>query len=149
MPSTRSASKAKKASSSATLAESEEEVELNDGLQVCRATMFSILVGLNTFQSHLSALQRGIQKLKKTEEDLLRKNRRLEQEINRLHNEADVSIQPSPVKSRGKGNPLLHVKVKELELEVRRLKKVTRFTWTTGFVLTLLGIRLALWTARR
>ncbi len=55
--------------------------------------------------------------------DLLRKNRRLEDEINRLHNDADVSVQLSPVKSRGKGNPLLHVKVKELELEVRRLKR--------------------------
>lgn len=62
--------------------------------------------------------------------DLLRKNRRLEDEINRLHNDADVSVQLSPVKSRGKGNPLLHVKVKELELEVRRLKKVTRFPST-------------------
>jgi hypothetical protein len=111
-----------------------------------------ILAGLrckNTFQSHLSALQRGIQNLKKTQEDLLRKNRRLEQEINRLHNEADVSVQPSPVKSGGKGNPSLHVKVKELELEVRRLKKVTRFTSTIGFVLNLFDIRLVLWTVRR
>jgi hypothetical protein len=59
--------------------------------------------------------------------------------MDRLHNEAEVSIQPSPVKSRGKGNPLLHVKVKELELEVRRLKKVTRFPSTTALVFTLCG----------
>lgn len=55
---------------------------------------------------------------------------------------------PIQVKSRGKGNPLLHVKVKELELEVRRLKKVTRFTSTIGYAFTLLGTRLVLWTAR-
>ena len=76
---------------------------------------------MNTFQGHLSALQRGIHDLKKTQEDLLRKNRRLEQEIDSLHNEEAVPVQ---VKSRGKGNHLLHVKVNELELEVRRLKKV-------------------------
>lgn len=89
-------------------------------------------------------MQRGIQNLKKTQEVLLRKNRRLEQEINRLHNEEDVHVQ---VKSGEKGNPLLHVKVRELEIEVRRLKKVARFTSTIGFMLTLLG-RLVLWTAR-
>src|SRR6266576_2939625 len=78
------------------------------------------------------------------------KNRRLEEERNRLHNEAEVSVQPRPVKSREKGNSLLHVKVKELELEIRRLKKVTRFPSTTiGDVLTRLGIRLVLWIARR
>jgi hypothetical protein len=81
----------------------------------------------SAFQSHLSALRRGIQNLKSSQEDLLRKNRRLQQEIDRLHNEADVSVQPSPIKSKGKNNPLLHMKVKELELEVRKLKKVTRF----------------------
>ena len=43
---------------------------------------------------------------------------------NRSHNE-------------GKDDSLPDVKVKELELEVRRLKKVTRFTLqTTGVVLT-------------
>jgi hypothetical protein len=115
----------------------------------CRSVRPSslILTGLrckDAFQSHLSALQHGFQNLKETQEGLRQKNRRLEQEINRLHNEADVSVQPSPV-----GNPLLHVKVKELELEVRRLKKVTRLTSTTGVVLTLLGIRLVLSTARR
>lgn len=51
------------------------------------------------------------------------RNRRLGEEIDRLHNEEEASVQPRPVKSRGKGNSLLHVKVKELELEVRRLKK--------------------------
>ncbi len=82
-------------------------------------------------QSHISALQRGVQNLKRTQEDILRKNQQLKEEVDRLHNEAELSIQPSPVKSRGKGNPLLHVKVKELELEVRRLKKVTRIPSTT------------------
>jgi hypothetical protein len=78
------------------------------------------------------------------------KSRRLEEEINRSHNEAEVSVQPRPVKSRGKGDSLLHGKVKELELEVRRLKKVTRFpSTTTDVVLTGLGIRLVLWIARR
>lgn len=79
----------------------------------------------SAFQSHLSALRRGIQNLKSSQGDLLRKNRRLQQEIDRLH-EADVSVQPSPIKSKG-NNPLLHMKVKELELEVRKLKKVTMF----------------------
>jgi len=74
-------------------------------------------------QGHLSALRRGIQTLTKTKGDLLRKNRRLQQEIDRIHNEVNVSIQPSPVKSGGKSNAPLHAKVKELELEVRRLKK--------------------------
>jgi hypothetical protein len=62
---------------------------------------------------------------------------RLEEDIHRLHSEAEVSVQPRPVKSRGTDNSLLHVKVKELELEVRRLKKATRFpSMTTGVVLT-------------
>jgi hypothetical protein len=77
------------------------------------------------------------------------KNRQLEEEINRLHNEAEASVQPRPVKSRDKDNSLLQVKVKELELEVRRLKKVTRFPWTMIVVLTRLGIRLVLWIAKR
>ena len=81
----------------------------------------------NVLQGHLSALQRGIRNLKKSQEDLLRKNGRLQQELDRLHNEADVPVQPSPIKSKGKNNPLLHMKVKELELEVRKLKKVMRF----------------------
>jgi hypothetical protein len=89
-------------------------------------------------------------KLKKNSRRPTSKNRRLEEEINRLHNEAEVSVQPGPVKSNGKGNSSLHVKVKELELEVRRLKKVTRFpSTTTGVVLTQLGIRLVLWIAKR
>ncbi|KAI0304175.1 hypothetical protein BC826DRAFT_215788 [Russula brevipes] len=74
-------------------------------------------------KSHLSALQRGIHDLDKTHKVLLRKNRQLQQEIDRLHNETDVSIQPSHVKSGGKSNSLLHLKVNELQLEVRRLKK--------------------------
>lgn len=61
------------------------------------------------------------------------KNRRHEEEINRLHTEAEGSVHPT----RGKADSLLHVKVKELELEVRRLKKVMRFpSTTTGIVLT-------------
>lgn len=64
-------------------------------------------------------------------------NQRLDEERNQLHNDAESSVQPRPVKSRGKGNSSLHVKVKELELEVRRLKKVTIFpSTTTGVVLT-------------
>ena len=158
MPTTRSASNAKKPSSSivdATLGEPGEEPsstlsdvgEQHDDLQVCKIVVLDFRDVRWLFQSHLSALQRGIHNLKKNQEDLRRKNRRLKQEIDHLHNEADVSIQP--VKSEKRGNPLLHVKVKELELEVRRLKKVTRFTSTTGCVLTLLAIRLVLWTARR
>ena len=38
-----------------------------------------------------------------------------------------MAIQPSPVESGTKNNSLLNLKVKELELEVRRLKKVTKF----------------------
>ncbi|KAI9507544.1 hypothetical protein F5148DRAFT_101678 [Russula earlei] len=74
-------------------------------------------------ESHLSALKCGIRDLKRTKDDLLRKNRRLQQEIDRLHNEADVSIQPSPAKSGGKSSSSLHKKVKELELKVRQLNK--------------------------
>ena len=102
---------------------------------------------INIFQGHLSALRRGIRNLKKSQEDLLRKNGRLQQEIDRLHNEADVPIQPGPVKSRGKANPLVHANVKDLELEVRKLKKVMRFeNKSYGFSL---WIRLVLWTVRR
>lgn len=141
MPTTRSASNAKQASSSSTIDASGEGSRpsdvggLHDELQVRRAPR-PILVGLSLsrtegrghLQSHLSALQHGIQNLTKIREDLLGKNRRLQDEIDRLHNETDVSVQPSPVKSGGKSNPLLHVRVKELELEVRRLKKVTNLT---------------------
>jgi hypothetical protein len=72
------------------------------------------------------------------QEDLLGKNRRLQDEIDRFHNETDVSIQPSPAKSGGKSNPSLQMKVKALELEVRRLKKVTNFTSTTQVAVTAL-----------
>jgi hypothetical protein len=83
------------------------------------------------------------------QEDLLGKNRRLEDEIDRLHNETDISIQPSPVKSGGKNNPSLQIRVKELELEVRRLKKVTSFTSTMQVVVTVLVSRLVLWIGRK
>jgi hypothetical protein len=79
----------------------------------------------------------------------LKKNSGRPTSKNRLQNEAEVPVQPRPVKSRGKDDTLLHVKVKELELEVRRLKKVARFPWTTTVMLTRLGIRLVLWIARR
>ena len=88
--------------------------------------------------------------IKKSSRRPTSKNRRLEEERNRLHNEAEMSVQPRPVKARGKDNSLLHVKVKELELEVQRLKKVARFpSTTTGVVLTRLGLRLVLRIARR
>lgn len=88
--------------------------------------------------------------LKKNSGRRTSENRRLEEEINQFHNEAGVSVQPRPVKSMGKDNSSLHVKVKELELEVRRLKKVTGFPWTATAVLTRLGvIRLVIWIARR
>jgi len=73
-------------------------------------------------ESHLSALQRGIRGLQKTQEDLFKRNQRLQCEIDRLHNQADVSIQPSTVKSGGKSSSL-QMRVKELELKVRQLKK--------------------------
>ena len=101
MPTTRSASSAKKSSSSRV----DADLEKNTG----RPTLKNLRLGS-------------------------------EEEINRLHNEAELSVQPGPVKSRGKGNSLLHVKVKKLELEVRRLKKVTRSpSTTTRVVLTRLG----------
>jgi hypothetical protein len=65
--------------------------------------------------------------LKKRSRKPVSKNRRLEEEKNRLHNEAEMSVEQRPVKSKERGNSSLHVKVKELELEVRRLKKATRF----------------------
>jgi hypothetical protein len=80
---------------------------------------------------------------------LLRKNRRLQQEIDRLHNEVDVSVQPSPIKSREKNNSLLHMKVKELELEVRQLKKVSRSIENRSCAAFLHLIRLVLSTVRR
>ncbi|KAI9448104.1 hypothetical protein H4582DRAFT_2139836 [Lactarius indigo] len=106
MPTTRSASTAKSSSSrvDATLSEVGE------------------LVRDDELESHLSALQHGIRDLRKTREDLLARNRRLQCEIDRLHNQPDVSVQPTPVKSGGRNNPL-QMKVKELELKVRRLKK--------------------------
>ncbi|KAH9062770.1 hypothetical protein EDB87DRAFT_1605794 [Lactarius vividus] len=102
MPTTRSASTAKSSSSriDATLS---EIGELRD----------------DDLESHLSSLQRGIRDLRKTREDLLVRNRRLQCEIDRLHNQPDVSVQPTPVKSGGS----LQMKVKELELKVRQLKK--------------------------
>lgn len=105
MPTTRSASTAKSSSSrvDATLS---EVGELRD----------------DDFESHLSALQRGIRDLRKTREDLLARNRRLQCEIDRLHNQPDVSVQPTPVKSGGRSNSL-QMKVKKLELKVRQLKK--------------------------
>jgi len=163
MPTTRSARGAKKSSSSsrvdARLGESAEEPtspwsdvdEPDDDLQVGFHFQSRCIPGLRSSQGHLSALRRGIQNLRKTKGDLLRKNRRLQQEIDRIHNEANVSIQPSPAKSGGKSNSALQVKVKELELEVRRLKKVARFTPTASFglVLNIFDTRLVLWTVRR
>jgi hypothetical protein len=73
----------------------------------------------------------------------------MQDEIDRLHNETDVSIQPSPVKSGGKSNASLQMRVKELELEVRRLKKVTRFTSGTQVAVTVLVSRAVLWIGRR
>jgi hypothetical protein len=43
-----------------------------------------------------------------------------------LHNQADVSVQPNPAKSGGKSS-VLQLKVKELEVKIRRLKKVLSF----------------------
>ncbi|KAF8272499.1 hypothetical protein EI94DRAFT_1796113 [Lactarius quietus] len=105
MPTTRSASTAKPSSSrvDATLP---EVGELNGGWR----------------HGHLSALQRGIQDLQKTQGDLLERNQRLQREIDRLHNQADVSVQPNPAKSRGKSNAL-QMTVKELEVKVRRMEK--------------------------
>ncbi|KAN0131380.1 hypothetical protein V8E53_010757 [Lactarius tabidus] len=106
MPTTRSASMAKPSSSrvNATLS---EVGELN---------------GDGGLESHLSALQRGIRDLRKTQKDLSERNQRLQCEIDRLHNQADVSVQPNPAKSGGKSNAL-QMRVKELEAKVRRLKK--------------------------
>jgi len=104
MPTTRSASTAKPSSSRVDAALSEVG-ELNGGLE-----------------SHLSALQRGIRNLRKTQEDLCERNERLQGEIDRLHNQADVSVQPNPAKSGGKSNAL-QLKVKELQVKIRRLKK--------------------------
>ncbi|KAI9466945.1 hypothetical protein BJY52DRAFT_1235419 [Lactarius psammicola] len=104
MPTTRSTSTAK-SSSSRVDATFSEVGELHDG----------------DLETHLSALQRGIRDLRKTREDLLERNQRLLCEVDRLHNQADVSVQPTPVKSGGRTNSL---KVKQLELKVRRLKKV-------------------------
>lgn len=106
MPTTRSASTAKPSSSRADATLSEVgELNGNGGLE-----------------SHLSALQRGIRDLRKTKKDLFERNQRLQCEIDRLHNQADVSVQPNPAKSGGKNNAL-QMKVKELEAKVRRLKK--------------------------
>ncbi|KAI0268335.1 hypothetical protein BC834DRAFT_687618 [Gloeopeniophorella convolvens] len=77
----------------------------------------------HTVQDHLSALQHGIQGLIKEQGDLLHKNRKLQDELDLLHNEAGVQVQPKSAKSQGKSNSLLNMKIKELELEVRRLKK--------------------------
>jgi hypothetical protein len=62
-----------------------------------------------------------------------------------------VSVQPSPVRSGGKNNPLLQARVKELELEVHKLKKVTSFTSTAEVTVTVLKFkfRLVLWTERK
>ncbi|KAH9045478.1 hypothetical protein EDB85DRAFT_2104443 [Lactarius pseudohatsudake] len=105
MPTTRSASTAKSSSSrvDATLS---EVGDLRD----------------DDLESHLSALQHGIRDLRKTREDLLARNRRLQGEIDRLHNQPDVSVQPTPVKSGGRSNSL-QMKVEKLELKVRQLKK--------------------------
>ncbi|KAI0251334.1 hypothetical protein BJV78DRAFT_481215 [Lactifluus subvellereus] len=112
MPTTRSASNAKQASSSSIIDVSGAGSRSSD------------IGGLHDeLQGHLSALQHGIQDLTEIQEALLGKNRRLQDEIDRLHNETEVSVQPSPVRSGRKSNPLLHMRVKELELEVRRLKK--------------------------
>jgi len=118
MPTTRSARGAKKSSSS-----SRFDTRLGELAEGSTSPLSDVGEPNGDLQGHLSALQRGIRNLEKTRGDLLRKNRRLQQEIDRIHNEANVSIQPSPVKSGGKSNAALHVKVKELELEVRQLKK--------------------------
>jgi hypothetical protein len=60
-----------------------------------------------------------------------------------------VSVQPSPVRSGGKNNPLLQARVKELELEVRKLKKVTSFTSTAEVAVAILRFRPVLWTERK
>lgn len=75
-------------------------------------------------------MQRGIRDLRKTQQDLFERNQRLQTEIDRLHNQADVSVQPQPAKSGGKSNAL-QLKVKELEVKVRRLKKVLPFNFNS------------------
>ncbi|KAI0004944.1 hypothetical protein BJV74DRAFT_315821 [Russula compacta] len=116
MPTTRSTRNAKESSSKA-------DDSLGALAEESGSPLSDVREPNDDLQSHLSALKCGIQNLNNTQEDLLRKNRQLQQEIDRLHNQADLPIQPSPVKSGRKSNLSLHVKVKELELEIRQLKK--------------------------
>lgn len=107
------------------------------------------LNGNDGLESHLSALQSGIRDLRKTQKDLFERNQRLQCEIDRLHNQADVSVQPNPAKSGGKSN-VLQMKVKELEAKVRRLKKVLSFKFDKrDCVALLIRIRLVLSTAKK
>ncbi|KAI0065904.1 hypothetical protein BV25DRAFT_1850432 [Artomyces pyxidatus] len=73
-----------------------------------------------SIEAHLSLAQKGVANMRDQIRSLQRKNARLKEELDKLHNADDVSIQPKRGRS---ATGAVQAQIKGLEADVRRLEK--------------------------